>query len=343
MTEWGKKRGAKLLAGIWLFLSVFLLLPRFAFAKSITLTANASKIEIGEVIEVKIEIDTSGEKVNAVGFTIDFPTEVLEGLLPSQAGSVFPLCATLSATRYECGITGKDGFSGSGLVTTLIFKGRTVGTASVALQNFDARYGPTGQAVTGFTANLMQINVFPAGEKPAPEEETTTGSSSANKLESLNIAKPVATPDVQTGQSTVATPPSEPTTTEGSEPQVQGQKGAQAEEVLKPGDTSGSTASTGEVKGLFSAASLPYLSIFPTVLMLILVGFLGMKLMLTEKRRHLELERLFETEIGALAALESKLDLIDMKGGGGREKFLEEFEQTKNEIIGSPGSKNDKV
>lgn len=346
MMNWFKKRGAKGLAIMLFLLILFSMFPiKVRAAKSVTLTANSTFVQVGKALEVKVEIDTGGDKVNVIGFTIDFPTETLEGLTPSQAGSVFPMCATLSATRYECGITGRDGFSGQGLITTLIFKGRKVGEANITLKNFEARFGPTGSLVSGFSSNVVMVSVTEEAQKPPPKEEPKEETPKteepsapvANLPNPIKVEPPIATPPAVEQPSTAATEPPPPTESLGSESQIEGQKGAQPEEPLKVADSDG--APTSEVKGLFSAANVPYLSIFPTILMLLLVGFLGAKLVLTEKRSHMEMERMFETEIGTLAALESKLDLVDQKGDDAKEKILQEFELAK-QGLSLPDEKN---
>jgi len=74
-------------------------------------------------------------------------------------------------------------------------------------------------------------------------------------------------------------------------------------------------------------------SYLTNILMLLLVGVLGVKLFFTEKKRQLQVERLFEEQIGMLSSLESKVDIFDQKGDGAKEKLLDNFEDAKNSIL----------
>lgn len=329
------KKRSGILAAVTM-LAFFLLPSRiFAASKAVTLTPNVTSVAVGSTVEVKVEIDTGGEKVNAFGFSIDFSTESLEGLLPNQAGSVFPMCATLTATRYECGKTGVDGFAGQGLVTTLIFKGRVVGPTTIFLRNIEAHYGPTGAIVSGFDANSVDLTVGAAVQQTTGSTNGTGASGNGSSSQTLTPEAQVAPPPASTVSIAPATPqqpkePEQPKETLGSESQVAGATGAVTEDSLKPVEQS--TASDAEVvKGAFtrSPANIGFVSTF---LLLLLAGYLGVKLYFTEKRRHLELEHLFETQLGALGALESKLDIVEQKGEGAKEKLLAELELVKNQI-----------
>jgi hypothetical protein len=126
-----------------------------------------------------------------------------------------------------------------------------------------------------------------------------------------------------------ATAPTEqPGKTLGSEPQVEGQTGAVPEEPLKQQETSSNKV---VVKGLFGQSSF-YYTFLPTIILLFLLIYLGVKLYFTEKRQHLELEHLFDIELGTLSALESKMDLVDQKAEG-KERVIQEIEEAKTQIL----------
>jgi hypothetical protein len=108
---------------------------------------------------------------------------------------------------------------------------------------------------------------------------------------------------------------------------VIGPTGSSPEDTLK----FQATENEGEIKGSFAKSPLN-IGYITTILMLIVTGYLGVKLYFTEKRRHLEMERLFEDQIGTLSALESKIDVFDQKGEGAKEKLIQEFEEAKIEI-----------
>ncbi len=310
------------LVSIWLFL------PYRIFAKEVVLSTDAVSVEAEKIIQIKVSINTDAEKVNAIGFVIDFSTEILEGLTPNQSGSSFPMCATLSSTKYECGVSGQNGFSGGGLVTTLTFRGRTAGATTITLRNFNAHMtreingSPVVETISGFEPNPIEITVLGSGTKQQRDNAGPLIQDSSNQLPA-----PSALPAGQTAESPQ---PTEPGQSLGSRIQVPGKIGAGPEEILKQAATE---TQQSLVKGLFSSNNKTYLSLFPTLLLLALASFLGTRLHFSEKKRHIEIERLFDKQLGMLSSLESKIDLVEQKGGGGKEKFLSEFEEAKEEII----------
>lgn len=333
MTKYLYKRLGILGVGLFSLTYFALICPVLAEDKSITINSDKTTYEVGQRIEIKVNINTGGEKVGTIGFDIDFPTEIIEGSTPQTAGSVFPMPGgTQSSTRYECGIVGKDGFTGTGLVTTLVYTAKTVGTAKISIQNFEAHFGPVGAAVTGFAQGDMTITVIAAGASPGGTDTTVTGPSekiapqeSKNKPSADAMAVPV--------QKTIT-----PGSTKGSAVQTPGKIGSNKEDPIKKATENANIT----VKG-FSFKNPMVYGFFPTVLLLALVINLGIKLYFTEKRRHLELVHLFDTQIGALSSLESKLDLVDGKNEEGKQRILEEFEQAKEQITAQEKTKLSKA
>lgn len=300
----------------------FLLLPGNAKAeKGFTLSASSSNVEVGKFIDVPIKIDTGGEAVNAIGFNISFPTENLEGLAPNRAGSVFPMWVTESSTRIDCGIPGQQGFNGSGVVTVLRFRGRVAGTANITLSNIKVLFAGIG--VAGFNANDITLNVYGA-EAPPPEviEE--------QQAEKITLKPPVTTttPAPTGGEVTQANIPLPgASTTFGALAQVSGNKGSTAEETLKPAEVIEAS-----VKGIFGKNSLLWSSILPTLLLLTIIIILGIKLFLSEKNRHMRMEHMLDKQLGTLAALESKIEIVEQKGSDGREQYIKELQLAKEEV-----------
>lgn len=309
------------------FFAVLFLFPHRAFAaKSITLTPNTTSVEVGKVLEVKVEINTEGESVGTVGFGVDFSTENLEGLVPSLAGSVFTGPSYCSSSTYCFVGAPNAGFTGSGLVATLRFKGRVPSTTDISIKNIQVVFNGTTRV--GYTANTVRTGVYASGETPVdptptPTDPTAPNTVTPNPVNTLTIPEMIASTAPSASDTTAKDITREPGQVYGTSPQVPGKTGADPEDPLKQ------ESSEPSVKGLFSMGSISFLSLIPTILFLILAIYLGIKLYFTEKRRHLELERMFENQIGTLSTLESKLDLLDQKGGVGKEKFLEEFENAK--------------
>lgn len=314
------KIGLKLF-GILIFFILFLS-PHKCFAeKGLYLTPDTTSLETGKDLNVRVEIDTGGEKINAVGFNIDFPTELLEGQLPNRSGSIFPFWIVETSTRVDGGTPGQDGFSSngtSGLITTLHFKGRQAGAVTISLSNIKVLFA--GTALSGFTADDLNLTVYGAGLAPTTPEAEKKKAVKPITVTTEGLVQRNTAPAI-----TFIQPPN-PTETFGAEPQVVGTKGASQEETIKTADGSGSAPS---VKGLFSQDNLFMIGIIPTLLLLALVIFLILRLLITEKRRHQNMERIFDKQLGTLASLESKIDLIDEKSESGKKQYIEEFEQAK--------------
>lgn len=297
--------------------------------KGIYLSAAATTVEVDKTIDVPIVIDTGGEAVNAVGFTIDFPTENLEGLVPNRANSSFNWWVIESATRIDCGTDIHAGFTGNGLITTLRFKGRKEGDTNITLRNISVIYN--GTVLNGFVPNDINISVIGTGMTPAPTEAKHKITLTPPSDTGSTISAPAQSAAVVQTPSTIPNP----TQTFGSIAQVKGTTGATSEDVLKPATVVEAEAS---VKGLFSKNSILWTSVLPTAVLIIIIVFLGIRLYFNERKRHLNMERIFDKQLGTLATLESKIDIIEQSGANGREQYIEELETAKKEIITEAGS-----
>ncbi len=306
----------------FVFFLLFFLLPEAAYAdKGLTLSASTVNVEVDEIIEIPVKIDTGDDHIHAIGFKIEFPTENLEGIEPSMVGTEFWLPATNTATRIEYGRP-NPGYSGKGLVTTLRFRGRVAGTATIKISDILVVFN--GTVLSGYEANSIDLHVFGVGQAPEDQEIDTTPVQSITipEVSSSSSSLPVATP-----QTSIT--PTQSSASFGSIAQVVGVKGSEPEEPLK---TSDSVVSEASVKGMFSKNSFLWTSVLPTILLLAVIIFLGIKLYLNEKKRHAKMEKLLEKQIGTLAALQSKVDLVGEGGESGKEKYLQEFEIAKQEV-----------
>ncbi len=308
--------------------ALIIILPKTAFAeKGLTLSASTVNVEVDKVIEVPVKIDMSNDHVHAIGFKVEFPTENLEGIEPSMVGTLFngpPVNNTATRIDYGC-VTGtkpNPGCSGKGLVTTLRFRGRVAGTATIRISDIKAIY--IGTVLSGYEANSIDLTIFGVGQAPVeevvkpPVKTITIPETSSSATSSI----PFATPQTSIN-------PAQSSASFGSIAQVAGLKGAGPEDPLKTAEASTAEAS---VKGMFSKSSILWTSILPTVILLAVIIFLGIKLYLNEKKRHAKMEKMLEKQLGTLSALQSKVDLVGEGGDAGKQKYLEEFEQAKQEV-----------
>ncbi|KKQ94666.1 MAG: hypothetical protein UT66_C0002G0018 [candidate division CPR2 bacterium GW2011_GWC1_39_9] len=313
--------------------ALFLLPGKASAAKIVYLTSANNTVETGKAIKYELRINTDAEKINAVQVKINFPTEILEGLQPEQSGSFCNRWIESSSTTLACGVTGTQGFSGDGLIAKLVFKGKNPGEASITLNDIWVTFN--GTVLNNYGQGSAQLTVFGEGQTPTPTRQPI--------ITPTPIPSSAITPPPVSGNTSGVTDNSGGQSFSGSEPKVQGQGGTTPEEPLAkqtPADVeitvsqNPSTATSGIlVKDFFSDNKKALFGFFPTLLLLALVVHLAIKLYFTEKRRKMELEKLYEEQLGALSALESKLDLLDQKGEQGREAFEQGFKDAKSQIL----------
>jgi len=119
-----------------LFTAIFIFaLPRLGQAASFTLSPSAGSITIGSTFDVSILLDTQGKSINAVEMSLSFPTDKLQIVSTSAGKSIIGVWT--SQPRYDNqngrinlqgGVPGGINVSG-GLITTVTFRTRAVGTA----------------------------------------------------------------------------------------------------------------------------------------------------------------------------------------------------------------------
>jgi len=316
-------------------INVLFLLPGKAHAaKIVYLTSSNNSVETGKAIKYELRINTDTEKINAVQVKINFPTEILEGLQPEQSGSFCNRWIESSSTTVACGVTGTEGFSGDGLIAKLVFKGKNPGEAAIDLNDIWVTFN--GSVLHDYDQRSAGLTVYSKGLMPTPTRRPI--------ITPTPIPTTEVTPPPVSGNTPSDTDTSGGQTFSGSEPKVQGQGGTSPEEPLAKQTSTDveisvsenpSTAAGGTlVKDFFSDNKKALFGFFPTLLLLALVIHLAIKLYFTEKRRKMELEKLYEDQLGALSTLESKLDLLDQKGDEGKEAFEKEFKDAKSQILG---------
>lgn len=135
----GYKRKFSLLIGILCIFSVFLLaqFPKTAEAATLSISPATGTFTVGSTFDVSIFLNTEGRPVNAIDATISFPPDELQLVSPSAGKSVIGVWTAQPVINNQIGkITFQGGIPGginvsSGLVTTLTFRVKAVGTAAV--------------------------------------------------------------------------------------------------------------------------------------------------------------------------------------------------------------------
>lgn len=207
---------------IWSFflcLFVFLLCSQASNAAYIYLDPTSGTISGTDKLEVKIRINTEGEKPTTTDAIITYDSEklkVVEVKEPEQSEKFFPrFFLNNKANKVFVGsaiLPQGTPQSGDGLIATIIFQGISDGSTIAAVQCEDGKTTDSNitlkknQRVTDIIdcskATSSTITVSGVGGGPSP----TTGLNSTPKPTSSN-GKPSATPKLTTPTPTVLTSP----------------------------------------------------------------------------------------------------------------------------------------
>lgn len=116
-----------------IFIFSFLIFVRYAKASTLYLSPGSTNIPAGSVVSVSVGINTAGESVNGVSAYLSYPTDKLEVAWISY-GSRFDLAAegTYGGGSIRISRGSISGVVGNVNVATVGFKGKSLGTATVA-------------------------------------------------------------------------------------------------------------------------------------------------------------------------------------------------------------------
>lgn len=108
--------------------------PTAVFASVLYLTPDSNNVRPGEVMAVKVNLDTQGEPVNAVSAFISYSEDKLEVAWIKDWGSAFSINAESIATAGLIKISRGNitGVNGKINIATVGFKGKSLGTANVS-------------------------------------------------------------------------------------------------------------------------------------------------------------------------------------------------------------------
>ena len=125
---------------------LILLAPLVSEAASISLSPSEATVSVGDIVSLKIIVDTGGVAINNAEASIQFPTDMVEVVSLSKNPSIFTLWVEEpSFSNFTGKITfnggvANPGFSGSaGTIATVIFRAKKSGTASVIFSDSAVR------------------------------------------------------------------------------------------------------------------------------------------------------------------------------------------------------------
>lgn len=118
---------------------IFLLsLAGKADAATLSFSPSAASVSVGNIVSVKVVVNTSGEAINNAEATIQFPSDLLEVVSVSKSSSIFslwveePTFSNSSGTIKFNGGVANPGFNGrNGSIASITFKAKTPGAASL--------------------------------------------------------------------------------------------------------------------------------------------------------------------------------------------------------------------
>jgi hypothetical protein len=127
---------------IYLFCVVFFALASagvFASAAELKFSSSAGEYGVSDVFKVEIFIDTAGQNVNAGEIAVNFDRNLLQTVEIETGGSVFsiwPQPPSFNNLTGEISLTGgvPGGFSGDGVIATVVFRAVNAGTAGLNFQ-----------------------------------------------------------------------------------------------------------------------------------------------------------------------------------------------------------------
>lgn len=155
----------------YFFRTILLVIILFVFtnkiyAASLSILPSPSTVSVGNIVSVKININTEGKSINNGEATIQFPVDMLEVISITKGSSIFTLWVeepkfsnSTGKISFNGGVP-NPGFTGSsGYVATITFKAKKQGTASIIFSDGAVRAndGLGTDILTSKNSGLVQI------------------------------------------------------------------------------------------------------------------------------------------------------------------------------------------
>jgi hypothetical protein len=152
-----------------------LALPGFAAAATLSVTPTATSVHAGDIVTVRLVANTQGTAINQGEGELHFPTDMLDVVSTSKAGSIFtlwveePSYSNIAGTMHFDGGVPTPGFNGSaGTVLSVTFHAKKSGTATLTLSDAALRANDgLGTDVLNY-AGGGQITITESAPAPVP-------------------------------------------------------------------------------------------------------------------------------------------------------------------------------
>lgn len=193
------------------FLRIFLViallagLPESVLGATLTLSPSATSVHAGDIVTVRLVANTQGTAINQGEGRLRFPTDMLDVVSVSKAGSIFslwveePTFSNIAGTMQFDGGVPTPGYTGSaGTILSVTFHAKKNGTATLTLSDSALRANDglgTDVLTSSGSGQITIIDATPTPVTPAPPQESTptkppevTARDSGNVI--LNLASP---------------------------------------------------------------------------------------------------------------------------------------------------------
>lgn len=112
--------------------------PVKTFAASLSLLPSPSTVSVGNIVSVKVYVNTESKYINNADATIQFPTDIVDVLSVTKNSSIFTLWVeepnfsnSNGTITFNGGLPNPGYNGGSGYIATITFKAKKQGTASI--------------------------------------------------------------------------------------------------------------------------------------------------------------------------------------------------------------------
>ncbi len=178
---------------------IFVLLMGFEFtdAASLRLAPPRNDIEVGDLFSMAVQITSTDQAMNASSGVVQFPSDLLQVVTLSKAGSVIGLWAQEPSFSNDAGtinfegVVLNPGFIGSNAtMVTITFRARAEGTANVTISGGSvlANDGNGTEIYTGSSGGTVTIS--PESEQPVPTPRSTPVKEKTPTLEPVATSTP---------------------------------------------------------------------------------------------------------------------------------------------------------
>lgn len=166
-------------------------LPLSTFAATLSLSPASPTVNAGDIVTVRLLVNTQGVPINQGEGTLRFPTDMLEVVSASKASSIFTLWVEEPSYSNQSGTVSFDGglptpgYTGSsGTVLSITFLAKKKGTATLSLSESAIRANDgLGTDVLSYAGgSTITITDTTTAPSPSPSEAPQTPSAPASAV-----------------------------------------------------------------------------------------------------------------------------------------------------------------